>query len=426
VADIAPFRGVRYTPQAGPLEQLVAPPYDIISPAEQQDLLDRSPHNVVRLILNPERPQDDEEDNRYTRAAACLRQWLAEGVLAPDPEPALYVYDQEFAVKGRACLRRGLLSVVKLEELGKGAIYPHENTLAGPKADRLKLMSACEANLSAVFSVFPDDDGRIAAALSDAASQAAGDGSPRVEAPDGVHTLRPIAGAGDIQRIQALMAPKPLFIADGHHRYETAWAYRERLIRERGDAGAADYVLMLHVPMSDPGLVILPTHRVLRNVPGLDKDAFANACMPFFQVEDIPCPVGELRIDRRQFIVYFGCSNGCLSLRLKDDGLAITGASGSRALHLLDVSILRNLIFGKVLRLDADAFAQSDDIAYVHDSAEAQALVDSQGWTAAFMLNPTGIDEVQHIASAGERMPPKSTYFYPKLLTGLALHVFGA
>ncbi len=425
MADIAPFRGVRYTPQAGPLEQLVAPPYDIISPAEQRGLLDRSPHNVVRLILNPERPQDDGEDNRYTRAAACLRQWLDQGVLAPDAEPALYVYDQEFGIKGRTFLRRGLLSLVRLEELGKGAIYPHENTLAGPKADRLKLMSACEANLSAVFSVFPDD-GRVATALSGAANQAASDAATRVEAPDGVHTLRPIADAGAIQRIQALMAPKPLFIADGHHRYETAWAYRERLIRGHGDAGAANYVLMLNVPMSDPGLVILPTHRVLRNVPGLDKDAFAEACLPFFQVEDIPCPVGDLRIGRRQFIVYFGCSKGCLSLRLKDDGLAITGASGSHALHLLDVSILRNLIFGKVLRLDPDAFAQGDDIAYVHDAAEAQALVDSQGWMAAFMLNPTGIDEVQHIASAGERMPPKSTYFYPKLLSGLALHVFGA
>ena len=424
MAHIAPFRAARYTSEAGPLEDLVAPPYDVISPEEQQRLCALSPHNVVRLILHPEQPDDDAGHSRYTRAAACLEQWLAEGVLAIEPGPALYVYDHEFQFGGQRLCRRGLLSVVKLEELGTGSIYPHEDTFAGPKADRLRLMSACQGCLSPIFSVYPDGDGAVASALAEVAVAASGPPAALVHAGDGLHRLQPVTDAGAIARLQEMMAPKPLFIADGHHRYETAWSYRSRRIEERGEAGGADYVLMLNVSMSDPGLLILPTHRVLRNVDGLDKDRFGAACQALFDVQEVPCPVGDLRIGRHQFIVYFGCGRGCLSLRLKDEALALCEPGLSRAWHLLDVSILRNLIFGKILGLDPDSFAQGDDIAYVHDGAEAEALVDASGWDAAFLLDPTRIEEVRHIASVGERMPPKSTYFYPKILSGLALYLF--
>ncbi len=426
MATLAPFRGVRYTQQAGPLERLTAPPYDVISPAEQQRLLQRSPYNVVRLILHPEEPGDDEQNNRYTRAAARLDEWLQAGVLAADERPAIYLYDQEFEIQGRRFTRRGILSLVKLEPLGQGSIYPHEDTLAGPKADRLKLMAACQGDLSPVFGLFPDEDQRVTTALEDLRAAARGDAAVSVDAPDGRHALTPVDDPAAIARLQALMADKPLFIADGHHRYETAWAYRQRWIEEHGEPGPADYVMMVSVAMSDPGLVILPTHRVLRAAQGFDAAAFAAACEPFFEVERVAGPLGEPAAPH-EFGAYFGRAQGGLKLRLKDEGAAAADApERSEAWRMLDVSLLRRLIFRRVLNQDATALEQGPNIAYVHEAAAAQRLVDEEGWEAAFLLHPTRIEQLRAVALAGERMPPKSTYFYPKLLSGLAFFLFQA
>ena len=442
MAEIAALRGVRYTDKAGPLETLVAPPYDVISPDEQRRLYGLSPHNVVRLILNAEQPKDDEGHNRYTRAAESLDAWLADSVLALDPAPAVYVYDQEFHWEGQRFQRRGFLSLVKLEELGKGSILPHEHTMPGPKADRLKLMSACQACLSPVFAVYPDEDQAIAATLAGAVADAAAHGGQPAEVvrADERHTLLPLTQPEAIERLRGLMAPKPLFIADGHHRYETAWAYRSRCIQERGQAGPADYVLMMSVAMSDPGLLILPTHRVLRNVEGLSPESLKAACQRRFEVEEVPAqascsachgaprppaaPSQPSRPGTRAILAYFGQDRGCLRLRCRDAAAPVPdGSHMSDTWRQLDVNILRHLIFREILGLDVDALARGQDIAYVHDSREAMRLVDEQAWDAAFVLEPTRIDELQRVAMAGERMPPKSTYFYPKLLSGLVLYL---
>ena len=451
MAEIAALRGVRYTDKAGPLEKLVAPPYDVISPDEQRRLHDLSPHNVVRLILNAEQPKDHEIHNRYTRAAESLDAWLADGVLAFDPTPAIYACDHEFEWAGRRLRRRGLLSLVKLEELGRGSVLPHEYTMPGPKADRLKLMSACQGCLSPIFALYPDEDKALANTLDSlvADADARGAQAAEVQCAGERHTLLPLTGPQAIERLKRLMAPKPLFIADGHHRYETAWAYRARRLQERGRAGAADYVLMMSVAMNDPGLLILPTHRALRNVDRLSPERLRSACKRFFEVEEVPAqPVRSAQLaahPRRcqgaqqptavssppcaaglhAIFAYFGKDRGCLSLRLLDEELAVQPGSGmSRTWHQLDVNILRNLIFSEILGLDVDTLAQGPDIAYVHDAREAMRLVDEESWDAAFLLEPTGIDELKQVALAGERMPPKSTYFHPKLLTGLALYLF--
>jgi len=430
VADIAPLRAACYSAEAGPLNTLVAPPYDVISPEEQERLYDLSPYNVVRLILHPERPSDDEERNRYTRAAQHLREWLNLGVLRRDPTPALYVYEQEFEWARRPMHRRGVLCIVRLEELGQGSVFPHENTLAGPKADRLKLMTACRGCLSPVFALYPDEDQSATAALQEVADNAtrAEEKTRVVHDLSRLSRLIAVTDPQAIARLQGLIAPRPLFIADGHHRYETALAYREQCTREHGAAGAADYVLMMCVSMADPGLLILPTHRVVRGVEGLSPERLEADAAECFEVEKISVadvPLEPEGMGRHRLVVYFGRDRTCLSLRLRDPSKALRpGSTMSRTWHELDVNILHEFVFGDILGLDVDALAQGPDIAYAHDTREAMRLVDEDSWAAAFLMEPTQLHELERVASAGERMPPKSTYFYPKLLSGLALYLF--
>jgi len=308
-------------------------------------------------------------------------------------------------------------------------VFPHENTLAGPKADRLKLMTECRGSLSPVFGLYPDD-GQASATLQQIADDAsrAGAETKLAREPHGTSRLIAVTDPQTIAQLQALIAPQPLFIADGHHRYETALAYREQCIRKQGTAGAADYVLMMCVSMADPGLLILPTHRVVRGVEGLSPERLEAGAATCFEVERIPVtdvPLGGEGIGRHRFVAYFGRDRACLSLRLRDPDKAVPpGSASSRTWHELDVSILHDLVFEGTLGLDAKAFARGTDIAYVHDAQEAMDLVDRQSWSAAFLMEPTQLRELEQVASAGERMPPKSTYFYPKLLTGMALYLF--
>src|SRR5947209_3237251 len=274
MADIRAFRAYRYDlGRVGALGDVIAPPYDVIDPALQQALYDRSPYNVVRLILNKEEPTDTEADNRYTRAAACLRDWQRDDVLVQDSARSLYVYHQEFEVEGQRFTRRGFMARVRLEPFGQGKIYPHEGTMSGPKADRLKLFRATAMNLSQVFGLYPDEDGRVQGQL----DRAVGRSLP-LEATDHlgvVSRLWPVTDQKVVSAVTGLMGPKPVFIADGHHRYETALRYLEerRLAGEVRDAEAApNFVLMMLVSMSDPGLVILPTHRLISGLPQVSAD----------------------------------------------------------------------------------------------------------------------------------------------------------
>ncbi|MBI1832914.1 MAG: DUF1015 domain-containing protein, partial [Planctomycetes bacterium] len=265
MAEIQAFRGFRYDlARVGNLADVVAPPYDVIDPALQQALYDRSPYNVVRLILNKETPSDSANDNRYTRAASTLRDWLLDGILAQDSARSLYVYQQEFDVEGQRYTRKGFMARVRLEKFGQGRIYPHEETMSGPKADRLRLFHATNMNLSQIFGLYPDANGEVQTALDAAIGRAL-----PIQATDHlgvVSRMWPITDQHVINAVSRLLSPKPVFIADGHHRYETALRYldEKQQARELTSADApANFVLMMLVSMHDPGLVILPTHRLV-------------------------------------------------------------------------------------------------------------------------------------------------------------------
>src|SRR5436190_13350837 len=289
MADIRAFRAYRYDlGRVGALGDVIAPPYDVIDPALQDALYRRSPYNVVRLILNKEEPGDNDNSNRYTRAAGCLRDWQREGVLVQDSARALYVYHQDFEVEGKRYTRRGFMARARLEPFGQGKVFPHEETLAGPKADRLKLFRATAMNLSQIFGLYPDADGAVQAQLDATVGRAL-----PLEATDHlgvVSRLWPVTDQKVVSAVTGLIGPKPVFSADGHHRYETRLRYLEerRAAGEvRDDEAAPNFVLMMLVSMSDPGLIILPTHRLVSGLPALTAEQLRGALGEHFQVETV-------------------------------------------------------------------------------------------------------------------------------------------
>src|SRR5713226_5422767 len=287
MAEIRAFRAYRYDlGRVGTLGDVVAPPYDVIDAALQQALYARSPYNVIRLILNKEEPGDTESDNRYTRAARYLRDWQQEGILLQDSARGVYVYQQDFEVEGHRFSRRGFLARVRLERFGEGKIFPHEETMAGPKADRLRLFHATAMNLSPIFGLYPDETGAVQSQLDQAVRRAL-----PLEASDhlGVTSrLWPVTDQHVVSAVTGMMGPRPIFIADGHHRYETGLRYLDEL-RDAGqvrDAEApANFILMMLVSMSDPGLVILPTHRLVSGIPDVKAERLQEILQPQFQVE---------------------------------------------------------------------------------------------------------------------------------------------
>src|SRR5580692_6666046 len=432
MADVHPFRGWRYDlGQVGDLSDVTAPPYDVISPDQQRDLYERHPCNVIRLILNRDEPGDTDPQIRYQRAAKFLRHWQSEGILIQEHEDALYVYHQEFDWEGRRYVRKGCLGRVRLEEFGKGRIYPHEQTLSGPKADRLALTKACKMNLSPVFGLYPDPDGDVNENL-DAAIQ----GMTPLVAIDHlgvIHRLWPLTHVSAINEVRSLMRSAPVFIADGHHRYETANTYRNWLKEQgqhRGEADPSNFVLMMLVGMSDPGLAILPTHRLVSDLPALASGELANAISSHLAVELMG--TGEeaaqktwMRIERDggQNVFGFGTASdgGWLFARVTDASpMATLAPDQSDAWRELGVSLLHKLVIDDLLKR---RFPQSEPkFKYVHQLSECTQALADKSCQLACLVPPARIDHVEAIASQFEKMPPKSTYFYPKLLSGLVFN----
>jgi uncharacterized protein (DUF1015 family) len=432
MADIRAFRAFRYDlGHVGALSDVVAPPYDVIDPALQQALYDRSPCNVIRLILNKETPADNESDNRYTRAARCLRDWQHEGVLLQDSARGLYVYHQEFEVEGRRHTRRGFLARVRLEPFGQGRIYPHEETMAGPRADRLRLFRATAMNLSPIFGLFPDEAGAVQARLDDAVRRAL-----PLEATDHLGTvsrLWPVTDQQAVSAITGLMGPKPVFIADGHHRYETGLRYLEER-RAAGDVrdgeSAANFILMMLVSMSDPGLLILPTHRLVSGLPGeLTADRLQALLGELFRLESVG--VGEqaardtwelIEADGGQDVLGFGTvadGRWHLGRFQKPDGMAALAPEHSPAWRGLAVSVLQEVVLKDVL---ARRLGCQPECRYVHLVREVQEATAARDCQLAVLVPPATMAHVERIAGNLEKMPPKSTYFYPKLLSGLVFN----
>ncbi|MDW8222587.1 MAG: DUF1015 domain-containing protein [Gemmatales bacterium] len=428
--EIQPFRAWRYDlGHVGTLSEVTAPPYDVIDEALQQRLYERHSYNVVRLILNRIEPTDDDQNNRYTRAAACWRDWQREGILRQDSEPALYVYHQEFSWKGQTYVRRAILAVVRLEPFGQGKVYPHEETLPGPKEDRLRLLRATAANFCPLFGLYPDEDGTAQRLLDESVER-----WPPLQAQDDqgvVHRLWRVIEPHLINELQRWLYPRPLYIADGHHRYETALRYREEL-RQAGlvnsDSAPANYVLMGLVGMSDPGLLILPTHRLFRGAQSLSADMLTAALCEHFEVElygqgeSAGLELGELiEADTDQSVLGFGLADGSwiLARLRRTQRLAELLPQRSEAWRSLAVSVLHELVLRDCLRnYQPDTW----QVTYVHQAAQAvQALARHMSDFVA-LVPPVSMAHLVAITQHHERMPPKSTYFYPKLLSGLVFY----
>jgi uncharacterized protein (DUF1015 family) len=438
MAKIVPFRGIIYNQaKAGSIADLVCPPYDIISHEAQQELYRKSPYNVIRLEYGLESPGDTEGDNRYTRAASLLDEWLGNDVLHRDGEPVFYIYEMEYESGGSNRRLRGLISLVRIEDYESGVVKPHENTLSGPKTDRLNLLRACKASFSQIFSLFSDPEGRVSAILGKAGDEP----GMQVKNGDGViHRIWSMADKNDIEAVVRELAHKPFFIADGHHRYDTALNYRNEQRRAEGSFTGEEgfnYVAMFLAGLEDPGLTILPAHRALFNLADFDPRRFEDDLNLYFDIERIDFDRKSEAKDLRTVLDTMAHRAG----RAHVFGMRVSGEHSyylltlrseadmddllpdkSPAYRRLDVSILHHLIIDRLLGIKMETHKLGLNIEYIKEAAEADKRVRDKAAELVFFMNPTKVQEVKEVAAAGERMPQKATYFYPKLLTGLVMH----
>jgi len=402
LANIYPFHPLRYTEKAGPLENLVTQPYDKISPQMQARYLSLSPYNLVRVILGERGPADSDSDNVYTRAAAHLNDWTTSSVLARDPDPGLFAYFQEFTVPdtGERLVRKGFIGLGAVEDYSTGIVHRHEQTLAGPKKDRLELLRHTHAHFGQIFMLYPDRAGAIDAMLDQAASS-----TPLATVNDEYGATHRVWKISNTTPIVEAMRDKKLVIADGHHRYETALAFRN----ENPTLPGADCVMMTFVNMYSPGLKILATHRV---VSGIATGSFVNNASRHFQVDEI----ASLDVLKQSW-------NGAGPVVI---GAAIDGriyrlqertASGD-----LDVRVLHQRLLGDVLGITEDAVRHEKNLRYIRGIDNAVEEVRTGAAQIAFLLKPTSIEQVADTSFAGGVMPQKSTDFYPKLLSGLTIY----
>ncbi len=436
MATITPLQGLRYDEKkAGNIMNLVTPPYDVIDATAQEGYYQLNPYNVIRLEYGKTTPSDNDTDNRYTRAADFFRQWQSEGILKPEDEPALYLYQQQFDVDGKTMVRTGIICGVKLEPYENGVVLPHEETMPKHKADRLALMQACGANFSPIFGLYSDPERQIDHLLLNAVQDAPGSINFTDEMGLG-HRLWVITDKALVEQVQQLMQEQRIFIADGHHRYETALNYA----RQNPDKPAACYIMMTLVNLYDPGLVILPTHRLVVESKVDNQQLLANLQEDFVvekttaadvnQVTELMNSIAEFQgnggtAHRQVFGLYVGKNvYYTLTLRNKDIINNKMPAEHSTAWRRLDVSVLQKLIMENQLGIDMQAVAAGDVIKYTRSAQEAVQVVDQGECQMSFLMNPTLIAEVTEVATNGEKMPQKSTFFYPKLITGLVINKF--
>ncbi|HUB73143.1 MAG TPA: DUF1015 domain-containing protein [Solirubrobacteraceae bacterium] len=422
MADVQPLRALHYDPAVvGSLSAVVAPPYDVIDAAQRQALLARSPYNVVAVDLPKAEPGGSDP---YAAAADLFARWRRDGALVRDEQPALWAHTQDYTgPDGRARTRRGFFCRVRIEDYGPGRVRPHERTHPGPKEDRLRLTRATRANISPIFSLYSDPAQAAWAALAPAAER-----QPWAQVSDAdgtVHRLWRVAEPDAIAAVQAAASGSELLIADGHHRYETMQAYAE----EVGGEGDHRYILMCLVALEDPGLTVFPTHRLIGGLDDSRREALERTLRRSFEIEEVPieqiAPApgrGPLQLG------YFeGREQRPLRLTLSDQAIADAALPGfSEAYRQLDTGVLETLVLKGALGYSDEDIAHFNGLFYARDTAEALAMVRSGAYDAAFLMRPTPVEQVREVAAAGENMPPKSTFFFPKLLTGLLFNPLGA
>jgi uncharacterized protein (DUF1015 family) len=435
---IFPFRGVTYNKKKvkNP-SKVMSPPYDIISPEEQEELYNASNFNFIRLILGKEFPGDGEYNNRYVRAAAFLDGWLRHQVMLLEEKPAFYVYEQKFSCLGKKFSRLGFIGVLRLEDIGRGKVFPHEETYPRAKLDRLQLMRTTNSNLDSIFALYSDPKEKTVKALKPFMKR-----KPLIEAKDKngvVNRLWKIDRKPSINKIMQEMKDKAVFIADGHHRYEAAIRYKNELKVKNTkftEDEAYNHVMMYFTPLEGKGMVILPIHRVISNLSYYDPIRFEQDLTHHFNV--LPYTATKRTADKirkkllkdlkkagengHAFGLYLGNYRYfLLTLRSEESVEEMVAEEKPKAWKHLDVTVLHYAIFDRLLNI---ALETEDRVTYTKSVEEAVQLVDEGKAAMAFLLNPTKIEEIVAVASELEKMPHKSTYFYPKLLSGLVLNRF--
>lgn len=432
MADILPFRALRYNPAKVAPSAVMTQPYDKITPAMQDAYYAASPYNLVRIILGKTQPEDNDASNVYQRAAASLHQWQAEGVLVRDTEPSIYVYSQLFNVPGEASgpeiERRGFIALGRIEDHDRQIVFRHEQTLSKPKADRLNLLRATEAHCGQIFMLYSDPENEVAHILNPA-------GPPTVELRDeyGVlHRMWKLSDPAVLAAAKAKMADKKLIIADGHHRYETALNFRNEMRQAANNSdpeAAYERVMMTFVNMDAPGLVILPTHRVVFGLKDFSIFEFVTAAHQYFDVRDIGpltdvgAAVRELRkagAERTALLAMTAHSAYLLLARADVQPEPLNELLPQQ--RLLDVVQLHKLILEDILGMSEEDIRAQKHLKYIRDAAEAAGEVKSGTAQISFLMNPVRIEQMRDVAFAGEVMPQKSTDFYPKMLSGLTIY----
>jgi uncharacterized protein (DUF1015 family) len=437
MAEIQPFRGIRYNSEKVRLEEVITEPYDRIPPPLQEEYYQRSPYNVVRIILGKDDDPEHPEKNKYRRAKIYLDEWEKKGILIREDQEALYVYEQEFQVNGESKKRMGLIARVRLEEFSSRKVLPHEKTFPKHKIDRLNLLRETNTNTGQIFLLYKDDEKKVTEALDKALEQAAL-GAEVKDETDYVHRLWIIKKKEDIQKIQEAMADKVLIIADGHHRYETSLNYKNELLEQikevKGDE-PFHYIMMTLFRIDDPGLVILPTYRLVKGLDKLSEESLKELLSPNFEISEIDWidPSDKSSLEEAQkrvnseghtFAAFISHSKKILifSLRSEDILDQEIKEEKSRGWKRLDVAILHSLIIDQLEALASGPYSQEDNVSYIRDLTQGIEKVAQGEFQMIFLLRPTLLPRIREVVENGELMPHKSTDFFPKLKSGLVMN----
>jgi uncharacterized protein (DUF1015 family) len=434
MTDIAPFRAYRYDPSQVELDRVVTQPYDKITPAMQEHYYAASPFNVVRIILGKSEPGDAAGQNVYSRAEGFFHDWRQRGVLTQDSQPSIYRYVQRFSdpLSGAALERRGFIALGKIEDYSANIIFRHEQTLAKPRADRLELLRATRAHFGQIFMLYSDAAGEIDALLASTA-----EGTVSVTDEYGVvHELTPISDIGLIESLRGRMNDKKLMIADGHHRYETALNYRNerrktasQVPAENDSLAPYEFVMMTFVRMESPGLLILPTHRVVHGLASFSADEFRTRARQYFSVDEADSTMnarratGLLKAAGQAGTAFLAVTADRVFLVDTPRGVAFKVMAGlSVRQQSLDVVQLHRCLLEDVLGISEEAIREQKNISYLRDADEAMSRVRAGEANIAFLMNPVKMSRLREVAFAGEVLPQKSTDFYPKMLSGLTIY----
>jgi len=432
MVEIIPFKGVRYNQnRVKDLAAVICPPYDIIPPGMQDDLYERDIHNFVRIEYNRQTPLDNEHDSRYTRAFSAIKEWIEQGVLEFEKAPSLYLHEHSFSLNNREFRRRNLLACVRLEEWGTRKIRPHENIIPRAKSDRMSMLYACRANTSPILSMYRDEGGAINR-LYERLMQS----KPAVELRDDAgeaHRMWIIGQSDDIKELQQRLTDQPIYIADGHHRYDSALTFRREMISREQTTGY-NYVLMSLIAFDDPGLVILPPHRLVKGVTLSEIAGLKAQLEKYFDLEEFPlsdssvwekvdAALAGISFDRPSSLAVYGLHGDKITLLTVKDQPAIDRLmpdSHGQTYRKLDVSIVDHIILEKMLSYEKDG--DKVQLEYSYNRLEAVQKVKEQQFQMVFILNPVRPEIIKDVADIGDRMPRKSTYFYPKSPAGLVFY----